>query len=55
MENNTVKELAEKCFELISNEHIDIQRLILEMLKTQIEDNWENMNESAMEDFSFGI
>jgi|LauGreDrversion4_2_1035121.scaffolds.fasta_scaffold1872354_1 hypothetical protein len=55
MENFKPEELAEKCLEIICNEHIDKQRQVLEILKEYIEENWQNMNDAAMEDFSFGI
>jgi arginine repressor len=51
----TNEELSEKCLQIICNEDINRQREIVEILKIQIEENFDNMNDAAMEDYSFGI
>ena len=51
----TNEELSEKCLQIICNEDINRLREIVEILKIQIEENFDNMNDAAMEDYSFGI
>lgn len=51
----TNEELAEQCLQIICNEDLNRQRAIVEIIKNQIEENWDNMNDAAMENYSFGI